>query len=122
MAGGSGALRRQPGRRSRPGPMPAATISSKAVSTVSSPPCAPHAGTCEPAGKCADYIEKNRGRMRYPDFRAQGLCVGSGIVESGCKMVVGSRLKQSGMRWTVHGANAILALRCCVLGGGYEDF
>ena len=81
-----------------------------------------HAGTCEPAGKCADYIEKNRGRMRYPDFRAQGLCVGSGIVESGCKMVVGSRLKQSGMRWTVHGANAILALRCCVLGGGYEDF
>ncbi len=81
-----------------------------------------HADTCEPAGKCADYIDKNRSRMRYPDFRAQGLCVGSGVVESGCKSIVGSRLKQSGMRWTVNGANSILALRCCVLSGGYEDF
>ena len=36
-----------------------------------------HAGTCEQAGKCANYIEKNRSRMRYPEFRAQGLCVGS---------------------------------------------
>ncbi len=80
-----------------------------------------HAGTCEEAGLCANYIEKNRSRMRYPEFRQQGLCVGSGVVESGCRTVVG-RLKRSGMYWSVSGANAILALRCCVLSGNYEDF
>ena len=55
-----------------------------------------HAGTCEEAGKCANYIDKNRERMRYADFRAKGLCVGSGVVESGCRTIVG-RLKRSGM-------------------------
>ncbi len=80
-----------------------------------------HADTCQEAGKCANYIEKNRSRMRYPEFRHQGLCVGSGVVESGCRTVVG-RLKRSGMYWSVSGANAILALRCCVLSGNYEDF
>ena len=80
-----------------------------------------HAGTCEAAGQCASYIETNRSRMRYAEFRAQGLCVGSGVVEAGCRTVVG-RLKQAGMHWTVNGANDILALRCCVLSGGYEDF
>ena len=80
-----------------------------------------HAGTCEEAGKCANYIDKNRERMRYADFRAKGLCVGSGVVESGCRTIVG-RLKRSGMYWSVSGANAILALRCCVLSGNYEDF
>ena len=62
-----------------------------------------------------------RTRMRDPEYRAQGLCVGSGVVESGCRTVVG-RLKRSGMYWTVSGANAILALRSCVLSGTYEDF
>ena len=81
-----------------------------------------HADTCDEAGQCADYIDSNRSRMRYPDFRKQGLCVGSGVVEGGCKNVIGSRLKRSGMRWTVRGANAIIALRCCVLSGEYEDF
>ena len=80
-----------------------------------------HASTCEEAGQCANYIAKNRSRMRYPEFRDQDLCVGSGVVESGCRTVVG-RLKGSGMYWTVRGANAILTLRCCVLSGGDEDF
>ena len=80
-----------------------------------------HAASCEQADKCANYIVNNRHRMRYPQFRAQGLCVGSGVVESGCRTVVG-RLKRSGMYWTVDGANDILALRCCVLNGNYEDF
>ena len=77
---------------------------------------------CEAAGKCADYIDRNRDRMRYAEFRALGLCVGSGVVEAGCKSVVGARLKQSGMRWTVNGANDMIALRCCVLSGRYEDY
>ena len=63
-----------------------------------------HAGACEAAGQCAGYIETNRSRMRYPEFRAQSPCVGSGVVESGCRTAVG-RLKQAGMHWTVAGAD-----------------
>ena len=58
---------------------------------------------------------------RYPQFRAKGLCISSGVVEAGCKQI-GARLKRAGMRWTVAGANAIIALRCCLLSGRFEDF
>jgi Uncharacterised protein family (UPF0236) len=70
----------------------------------------------------ADYFERNAERMRYPKFRGQHLFVGSGVIEAGCKTVIGSRLKRSGMFWTVRGANAILALRCCYLNGRFEDY
>jgi hypothetical protein len=70
----------------------------------------------------ADYFERNRERMRYPAFRLQGLFVGSGVVEGGCKTVIGARLKRSGMFWTVRGANAIIALRCCRLSNRFEDY
>jgi hypothetical protein len=70
----------------------------------------------------ADYFETNAERMRYPKFRRQHLFVGSGVIEAGCKTVIGSRLKQSGMFWTVDGANAILALRCSHLNGRFEDY
>ena len=70
----------------------------------------------------ADYFERNAERMRYPKFRCQHLFVGSGVIEAGCKTVIGSRLKQSGMFWTVRGANAILALRCCHFNGRFEDY
>jgi len=70
----------------------------------------------------ADYFETNAERMRFPKFRRQHLFVGSGVIEAGCKTVIGSRLKQSGMFWTVRGANAILALRCCHLNGRFEDY
>ncbi len=70
----------------------------------------------------ADYFERNAERMRYPWFREQGLFVGSGVVEAGCKTVIGSRLKRSGMFWTVRGANAIIALRCCRMSGKFEDY
>ena len=72
--------------------------------------------------KHADYFEKNAARMRYPEFRRQHLFVGSGVIEAGCKTVIGSRLKQSGMFWTVNAANAIIALRCSVLNGELEDY
>jgi hypothetical protein len=58
------------------------------------------------------YFEHNAPRMRYKWFRSRGLFVGSGAVESGCKAVIGQRLKLSGMRWTVAGADAITTLRC----------
>ncbi|MGC2660895.1 MAG: hypothetical protein WA324_23310 [Bryobacteraceae bacterium] len=70
----------------------------------------------------ADYFERNAARMRYPKFRAQKLFVGSGVIEAGCKTVIGSRLKQSGMFWTRRGANAIIALRCHRLSGKFEDY
>lgn len=70
----------------------------------------------------ADYFERNAQRMRYPKFRRQHLFVGSGVIEAGCKTVVAFRLKRSGMFWTVRGANAILALRCCHLNGEFENY
>jgi hypothetical protein len=70
----------------------------------------------------AAYFENNADRMRYPEFRRQHLFVGSGVIEAGCKTVIGSRLKQSGMFWTVRGANAIIALRCCHLNNRIEDY
>lgn len=70
----------------------------------------------------AGYFENNAKRMRYPEFRRQHLFVGSGVIEAGCKTVIGSRLKQSGMFWTVRGANAILALRCCQFNGRFESY
>ena len=81
-----------------------------------------HAGGCETAAKCVGYIERNRGRMRYAHFRDQGLQIGSGAVEGACKSVVGARLKQAGMRWSKDGADDVLALRCCILSGRYEQF
>ena len=56
---------------------------------------------------------RNRERMRYPEFRAAGLCTSTGVVEAGCKVAIGTRCKRAGMHWTVAGANAIIALRCC---------
>jgi len=70
----------------------------------------------------ADYFERNAARMQYPEFRRQKLFVGSGVIEAGCKTVIGSRLKQSGMFWTVRGANAIIALRCNRSSGKFEDY
>ena len=69
----------------------------------------------------ANYFNRNQERMRYPQFRAQGFFVGSGVIEAGCKTVLG-RLKQSGMFWSVRGANAIIALRCCYLSGKFEGY
>lgn len=76
----------------------------------------------EAVRKARSYFETNAERMRYAAFRRQGLFVGSGVVEAGCKIIIGFRLKQSGMRWTVRGANAIIALRCAELSGRWEEF
>lgn len=70
----------------------------------------------------AEYFDGNQDRMRYPEFRKKNLFVGSGVIEAGCKTVIGCRLKQSGMFWTVRGANAIIALRCCSLSGKFEAY
>ena len=68
------------------------------------------------------YLEKNKERMRYKQFKEQGLFLGSGVIEAGCKNVIGQRMKQSGMEWSVRGANAIIALRCMEASGRTEDY
>lgn len=81
-----------------------------------------HADTCDDARKCFQYLRRNRDRMRYPQFEAQGLCTSTGVVEAGCKVVIGTRLKRAGMHWTIRGSNAIIALRCSRLSGRFQDF
>lgn len=81
-----------------------------------------HSEANNDARKCLEYFIRNRHRMRYPEFRAKNLCVGSGVVEAGCKVAIGTRLKRAGMHWTLDGANAIIALRSCNLSGRFEDF
>ncbi|MGH2609303.1 MAG: ISKra4 family transposase [Tepidiformaceae bacterium] len=81
-----------------------------------------HAPVNDEARKCLGYVTENQHRMRYPEFRAHGLCVSSGVVEAGCKVAIGTRLKRAGMHWAVAGADAIIALRCCKLSGRFEDF
>ena len=72
--------------------------------------------------KAMAYFRKNAEGMRYGEFRRQGLFVATGVMEAGCRTLVGQRLAQSGMFWTLRGANAIIALRCCILSGLFEDF
>ena len=76
----------------------------------------------EDARRCLHYFQTNRKRMRYPEFHAQGLCTSTGVVEAGCKVAIGTRLKRTGMHWTVPGSNAIIALRCSKLSGRFQDF
>ena len=80
-----------------------------------------HQGRDE-ARRCIGYVRRNRHRMQYPKFRAMGLCVGSGVVEAGCKHVLGTRCERPGMHWSVNGVNAIAALRCCVLSNRFDSF
>lgn len=68
------------------------------------------------------FLEQNKEYMRYALFRAQGLFVGSGVIEAGCKTLIGQRLKQSGMEWSLRGANAIISLRCTIKSGRFEDY
>jgi hypothetical protein len=68
------------------------------------------------------YLERNRSKMLYRTFRTAGYFIGSGVVEAGCKVVVGQRLKQSGMLWSRKGAEHLLAIRCALLSGWFEDF
>ena len=82
----------------------------------------PYTEDFKEAESCRKYLINNRERLNYPYFREMGLSTSSGIVESGCRHVIGARVKQSGMHWTVQGANAIIALRCSKLSGRFDDF
>jgi hypothetical protein len=68
------------------------------------------------------YFVHNASRMQYGTFRAAGCFIGSGVVEAGCKTVIGGRCKQSGMFWSEAGAENILALRCLHSSQRLEEF
>ena len=74
------------------------------------------------AMKALAYFENNRDKMRYWEYQAQGLFFGSGVVEAGCKSVVGCRLKQSGMFWGLPGAHNILDIRCVLENQQFDQF
>ena len=86
------------------------------------PPIPPEPGQARSIPERAvDYFTTNAARMRYPDFRAQGMHVGSGIAEAACKTIVSTRAKRSGMRWTPEGLDALLPVRTAVLNGAYDS-
>lgn len=82
------------------------------------------AGTPQAAAveQALGYFVRNVSRMRYGTFRAAGYFIGSGVVEAGCKTIIGGRCKQSGMFWSEAGAENILALRCIHSSRRLEDF
>lgn len=75
----------------------------------------------EAAHQAVTYYANNRERMRYPEYREKGIQIGSGTVESGCKHVIGCRLKGAGMRWSVDGARAVAHLRARLKSGRWEE-
>jgi hypothetical protein len=74
------------------------------------------------AGQQINYLKRNQSKMTYQTFLQAGYFIGSGVVEAGCKVVVGQRLKQSGMLWSLKGAQHLLTVRCALLSGWFEDF
>jgi hypothetical protein len=77
---------------------------------------------CEKAESEIAFLGRHKEMMRYADFRKRGFFVGSGVMEAGCKTVIGLRMKQSGMEWSLRGANAIISLRCVMKSGRLEDY
>ncbi len=82
----------------------------------------PHRGRGKAVAKCIDYFDSNKGRMRYDEYRARGMQIGSGQIESSCKQIVVTRFKRSGCKWSKRGANALLALKSCWENSGWEEF
>jgi hypothetical protein len=78
-------------------------------------------GFAEALDREVGYFSDNAHRMQYAKFKRQGMFIGSGVIEAGCKNVIGKRLKQSGMHWSVSGANAIIALRCSIMSGTFDS-
>lgn len=72
--------------------------------------------------KALGYFVRNVKRMQYGTFRANGYFIGSGVVEAGCKTIIGGRCKQSGMFWSESGAQNILALRCILGSRRLDEF
>jgi hypothetical protein len=75
----------------------------------------------ELAAKEIGYFQNNHSRMLYGTYRALGFFYGSGVVEAGCKTVIGGRCKGSGMLWSEPGATHVLDLRCSLFGNQFDQ-
>ena len=69
-----------------------------------------------------EYLENNREHMRYDEYLAAGYPIGSGVAEGACRHLVKDRMEQTGMRWTVEGAQAMLHVRALYLNDQWEEF
>ena len=78
-------------------------------------------GKTKKGKKAIAYFRKNKSRMKYNEYLANGWPIGSGIVESACKTVVGKRFKQSGMIWSKKGLKALLQFRVAYMSGRYDE-
>jgi hypothetical protein len=67
------------------------------------------------------YFENHQDKMRYKTYRQAGLFYGSGVIEGGCRSVIGQRLKESGMFWTLVGATSILHLRLALKSNRWDE-
>ena len=81
----------------------------------------PHLAKGEGVDKAHTYLVNNQQRMRYATYRGQGLQVGSGSIESGCKHVLSARLKQAGMIWSQSGAQAVAKVRARLKSGRWDE-
>ena len=68
-----------------------------------------------------DYFRSNIERMNYGAFAASGIFVGSGVIEAGCKVIVGNRMKNAGMHWSKDHAEKMISLRCAIRNNGFFD-
>ena len=80
-----------------------------------------HRSAGKPVQEAITYYTNNQARMRYPDYRARGIQVGSGTIESGCNHVIGARLKQAGMIWQLDGARAVASVRTWLKSGRWAE-
>jgi hypothetical protein len=77
--------------------------------------------TREAVTDALSYLTNNQNRMRYTEYRARGIQIGSGVIESGCNHVIGARLKQAGMIWNVDGARAVMKVRTWLKGRRWAE-
>jgi len=75
----------------------------------------------DPLEKQIAFFEHHQDKMRYKTYRDQGLFYGSGVIEGGCKCVIGQRLKESGMFWTESGATSVLNLRLALKSNRWDE-
>lgn len=76
----------------------------------------------KPVEDATAYFYRNRDHMRYDEYLRQGFPIATGVVEGACKHLVKDRMEQSGMRWGLEGAEAMLKLRATYLSGDLEDY
>ena len=77
---------------------------------------------CEKAQQCLNYFAQRCDTMKYDEYLAAGYPIGSGVVEGACRHLVKDRMEQTGMRWRIAGAQAVLSLRAIYVNNDWDMF